>query len=59
MMQTLKHTYTFIVLWILLGFYGDRRDEYSGIEMGTGSTQAIWGVAMFKKGAYYPDFEFT
>lgn len=37
------------MLWILLGFYGDMRDEYSGIEMGTGSTQAIWGVAMLKK----------
>lgn len=34
---------------MLLGFYGDMRDEYSGIEMGTGSTQAIWGVAMLKK----------
>lgn len=31
------------------GFHGDLRAEYSGIEMSTGSTQAIWGVVVLKR----------
>lgn len=53
-MHTLKQN----VVDLVPGLHGDLRAEYSGIEMSTGRTQAIWGVVELK-GAYLSNLELT